>query len=271
MPRLTEMLNKEYRDLSPEQMLEAAWKRWGSHLGMTTAFGYSGLILLNHVRRLGIPLDIYFIDTGFHFQETFDYARDLEQRWGLRLRIIQCGKPIRDYAALTLGEEPWLENTNLCCHYHKVEPLLRALPEKKAWISALRRDQSPSRAHLRRVERDARGTLKLYPLVEKTAADLWQTIREEDLPYHPLYDQGYTSIGCQPCTRPTAEPGPAWRNFLALGKEGDPAGGAGSVGTGSAVGSGGTDSSGGEALAGWAERIGRWQNSGKLECGLHQH
>jgi phosphoadenosine phosphosulfate reductase len=197
-------LNAEMRNAQAEEILSYATERWGDRLGMTTAFGYSGVLLMYLLRRIGSLPAIYFIDTGLHFAETYRFAERLRREWDLPLRTVRADGEIRDYVYETLGERPWEENPNLCCHYLKVAPLLHILPEKDAWISALRRDQSPSRKNIEIFQLDSRGTLKIHPLAHYSAEEVWGWIGVHELPYHPLHDEGYPSIGCRPCTAPAA-------------------------------------------------------------------
>jgi phosphoadenosine phosphosulfate reductase len=197
------LLNHRLSDADAREVLMSAHRRWGKELGMTTAFGYSGVYLMYLIHELQLPIDIYFIDTGYHFPETYAFAEKLGQQWNLSIHHISADAKIRRYVVDQLGEAPWEVNPNLCCHFLKVAPLLRVLPEKAAWISALRRDQSPSRSSIERFQLDSRGTMKVHPLAHYSGEKVWREIHEHDIPYHPLHDEGYMSIGCRPCTSPT--------------------------------------------------------------------
>ncbi len=198
-------LNRELADAGAEEILSAAWERWGEELGMTTAFGYSGVYLMHLLRRLELRPEIYFIDTGLHFDETYRFAQQVKRVWELPIRTIGADETIKEYVYEQLGPRPWENNANLCCHYLKVAPLLHILPEKAAWLSSLRRDQSSSRSDIDVFQLDSRGTLKVHPLAHYTAEDVWAEIRTAGIPYHPLHDEGYLSIGCEPCTAPVAK------------------------------------------------------------------
>jgi phosphoadenosine phosphosulfate reductase len=196
------LLNHRHAGSSAEEILRSAHERWGEKLGMTTAFGYSGVYLMSLLTRMGIYPDIYFIDTGYHFPETYEFAEQLKERWGVNIHTICTDEQIRRYVTEELGAEPWKSNPNLCCHFLKVAPLLQVLPEKDAWISALRRDQSSSRKGIDIFQLDSRGTLKVHPLAHYSGEEVWEEIRRDEIPYHPLHDDGYLSIGCAPCTSP---------------------------------------------------------------------
>jgi phosphoadenosine phosphosulfate reductase len=195
-------MNREVEGYTAEGIIAYAHEHWGEQLGATTAFGYGGVYLMYLFTRLGIAPEIYFVDTGMHFPETYRFAEEIRAHFGLPIHTIRADEAIRDYVHDTLGPHPWLTNANLCCHFLKVAPLLQMLPQKDAWVSSLRRDESPSRATLEVFGLDSRGTLKVNPLAHYTGEEIWEEIRAHGIPYHPLHDKGYTSIGCRPCTVP---------------------------------------------------------------------
>ncbi len=139
-------------------------------------------------------LRIVTIDTGVLFEETLQTWRDFEERFGVAIEVMDATSP----------DGPWTGPDN-CCSTAKVAALEQALEGAEAWITGIRREQGPTRAATELLELDqARGILKYNPLAHWTDRDLWKRIHERDLPYHPLHDRGYESIGCQPCTRPGA-------------------------------------------------------------------
>lgn len=175
-------------------------------VALTTAFGYSGLALLRHVIKIMPSIQIYFIDTGFHFKETLDFCEKITDKWNLNLEVV---KPdiSKEKLKQKLGEKPYKSNADLCCHYCKVEPLLRILHKHDAWLSGIRRDQSITRAGIEVIEIDGRGEIKISPMAHWTKEQTWDYIKKNDIPYHPLHDAGYPSIGCEPCTAPVEEGG----------------------------------------------------------------
>ncbi len=208
MSRTSEELMKQYgtlKDKSAEEILLWAHKTLGKKLGMTTGLGYSGMILMHYIYKMGLDIDLYFIDTGYHFPETIELVQRIKDEWGLKINIINADDSLRRYVRKTLGKEPWKANPNLCCHYCKVAPLISVLPKKHAWLSAIRRDQTHTRSKIENIEIDGRGTVKIYPLARWTKRDAWKYIKENDLPYNPLHDKGYMSIGCKPCTAPVGK------------------------------------------------------------------
>jgi phosphoadenosine phosphosulfate reductase len=187
-------------DASAEDVIQWGYAEFGQRLAVMTGLGYSGVVML-HVMLRSIPrLPVYFIDTRQHFPETLALIDRLEAEWGLRLRVLETAVTEADIAS-RIGPEAWNTYPDLCCHVRKVEPLAEVLPTADAWLSALRRDQAPTRSGIEPVEIDGRGDVKLYPLAGWTRADCWDYIKRNDLPYNPLHNEGYPSVGCRHCTR----------------------------------------------------------------------
>ena len=203
VPKISKLL----KDKSVEDILIWAHKRFGDRLGMVTGFGYSGVALMHHIYKLDLKISIYFIDTGYHFPQTLKFAKQLGKKWKLKIIWLKAEGYLRKHLLKIEGSKPWKSNPNLCCHYCKVEPLLRVLFKKEAWLSALRCDQSYSRSLINIVEMDGRGTFKIYPLAKWTKIQTWEYIKKNKLPYNPLYDKGYLSIGCKYCTVPVIKGG----------------------------------------------------------------
>jgi len=153
------------------------------------------LVRLNEEMAPGAPgaaVRIATIDTGVLFPETLETWRAFEQRFGVEIEVFDAAN----------RERPW-SGPEHCCSAAKVSALGQALEGAQAWITGIRREQGPTRAEAQPVERDeARGLWKYNPLAHWTDRDLWRRIHERDLPYNPLHDRGYESIGCAPCTRP---------------------------------------------------------------------
>jgi phosphoadenosine phosphosulfate reductase len=161
-----------------------------------TASFQAECVVLVHMLQTGRPrIPVLFLDTVHHFDATLRYRDELAARWDLNLITLTAAEPAPGL---------WRENTHACCARHKVEPLFAALAAHDAWFTGLRRDQSPSRAALEEVEPFtlATGTAlrKISPLARWATADVWRYAREHGIPLLPLYDEGYTSIGCEPCT-----------------------------------------------------------------------
>ena len=174
---------------SVADVLAQAVERHHPSLVMLCSFQKEESVLVDELVRLAPDARIVTIDTGVLFPETLETWRAFEERFGVRIEV-------EDATGLWTGPEN-------CCGAAKVDALGRALGGADAWITGIRREQSPTRANAQPVEWDEKRSMwKFNPLVDWTEKDLWRRIHERDLPYHPLHDDGYASIGCAPCTQP---------------------------------------------------------------------
>ncbi len=174
-----------------EATVQAAVEHHHPSLVMACSFQKEESVLIDMLMRVEPEARVFTIDTGVLFPETYEVWRQIEDRYGLRIEVMDA----------TSSNGPW--TAAHCCGERKVAGLDRALADAEAWITGIRREQSPTRANADFVERDERrGMWKYNPLADWTERDVWRYIREHDLPYHPLHDRGYASIGCVPCTRP---------------------------------------------------------------------
>jgi len=210
-------LKGELKNKSVAEIILIAHEKFGDKLAMTTAFGYSGIVLMSFVKDIVPELPIYFIDTRYHFEETLKLAEKLKKEWKLNIIYIST-KYTEEELEKIIGKETYKTNPDLCCQYRKVEPLLWVLKTKDAWLSAIRRDQTRTRESINVVEIDKRGIIKINPLNNWTRDQTWMYIRKYDLPYNPLHDQYYPSVGCKPCTSPVDKGGDErdgrWRGML---------------------------------------------------------
>jgi len=162
---------------------------------ITSSFQAECVVLTHLLREVRPDVPVLFLDTFHHFPQTLEYRDDLSARWGLNLINLRAQTP-------TIGL--WqAESTEACCKRHKVEPLFSALEGYDTWFTALRRDQSASRANLQEVEPfklPGRMISRVAPLAAWTVRDVWTYAKDHDIPLLPLYELGYTSIGCEPCT-----------------------------------------------------------------------
>ncbi|HKA91224.1 MAG TPA: phosphoadenylyl-sulfate reductase [Haliangiales bacterium] len=176
--------------------LVAAVERF-PRITFATGFGVEGCVILDLIGRNRLPIDVFTLDTGVLFPETLALWRRLEDRYGLTIRAVRAERPVEHGL--------WLRDPDACCHARKVVPLRRELARFDAWVTAIRRDQTPDRASALPVEDDAKfGLVKINPLVDWTIKDVWRHVHDFDVPYNPLHDRGYPSIGCEPCTVPVA-------------------------------------------------------------------
>ena len=158
---------------------------------MACSFQKEESVLVHMLLEVEPAVRVFTIDTGVLFPETLSTWREFEQRFGLNVEVVDARSP----------GEPW--TAERCCGEAKVDALERGLEGVEAWITGIRREQASGRATARKLERDERrGIWKVNPLADWTEKDLWRYVHEHDLPYHPLHDHGYASIGCAPCTQP---------------------------------------------------------------------
>jgi phosphoadenosine phosphosulfate reductase len=185
-----------------EEILTWAVERFAPSIVMTSSFGAEGVVVLDYLSQLGLKVPVVYIDTGFHFPETEELKDELQARYGFELVTAEAEISVAEQDELH-GPQLYQSDPDACCRIRKVDPLKRALAGNSAWIAALRRDQSPTRALIRVVEWNAKHNLvKINPLATWTRRDVWNYTVERGLPYNRLYNEGYASIGCQPCTRP---------------------------------------------------------------------
>ncbi len=190
--------------LSAEELLRWASDEFGARLCLTCSWQKQSSVLVHMVADLGLDLDIVELDTQLFFRETYETRERLVERY--RLKLIRPD-------VMTIAEQHTLEGPNLwerdpdrCCHVRKIEPLLKVLVPYEGWASGIRRDQSPSRAGIPKVVWSERyGVWKIHPLADWDEKQIWAYIMKHEIPYNPLHDVGYRSIGCIPCTRPTRD------------------------------------------------------------------
>jgi phosphoadenosine phosphosulfate reductase len=176
---------------SAQAVLAYAVERFHPRLTMACSFQKEESVLVHMLTAIEPTARIFTIDTGVLFPETLSVWRSFEDRFGSQIEVIDASSP----------GEPW--TAERCCGAAKVEALEQALEGVEAWITGIRRDQAQTRTTAGKLERDERrGIWKVNPLADWTEKDLWRYIHEHDLPYHPLHDRGYSSIGCAPCTLP---------------------------------------------------------------------
>jgi phosphoadenosine phosphosulfate reductase len=194
-------LAQEFETRSLEELLEWAVAEFAPRIAMTSSFGAEGIVLIDKLARIAPNIPIIYLDTGFQFKETDELKERLRARYHLNLIEHRTALSTTEQAAI-YGDRLYARDPDLCCRLRKVEPLRRALKGFDAWIAALRRDQSPTRVGIRLIEWNAQHELiKINPLAAWTRQKVWDYIVRHNLPYHPLYDEGYASIGCAPCTR----------------------------------------------------------------------
>ncbi|MED1205410.1 phosphoadenylyl-sulfate reductase [Heyndrickxia acidicola] len=184
------------------RVLNWAYKEFGESIIYSCSFGAEGMVLIDLISKVKKDAKIVFLDTDVHFSETYALIEKVKGKYP-ELNI-QLKKPhlTLDQQAQQYGSALWLRDPDQCCNIRKIKPLEETLQGAAAWISGLRRDQSVSRGKTNFVNKDERfHSIKVCPLIHWSWGDVWKYIRENNLPYNELHDNGYPSIGCFPCTR----------------------------------------------------------------------
>ena len=201
--------NAVFEGAWPEEIVLWAWERLGSRLAFGTAFGSAGMALLDVVQKIAPQIPMFTIDTGYLFQETLDLKARVEARYGIQIESLHPHLSVSEQDR-EFGEALYSRNSDRCCWMRKVEPLQRKLVDLDGWLTSLRRDQSKSRNSIGILEsyRTHRGrtVVKINPIANWTQKQVWDYILAHDVPYNPLLDQGYSSIGCWPCTQAIDNP-----------------------------------------------------------------
>ncbi len=223
-------LNLAFEDAHPREILRWALGSSGlERIAMASAFQADGTVAMHLATQLRPDLPILFLETGYQFAETLAFKERLAERLGLNV-VDLCGEHTVASQAEVYGPRLYERDPELCCELNKVRPMFEALRDLDAWITAYRRDSSPTRATAPFVQRyelePGHPIVKINPMAHWTHDQVWDYLREHDLPHNPLYDLGYTSIGCAPCTR--------------IHQPDEP------------------------------ERAGRWAGLSKWECGIHR-
>ena len=194
-------LNADLEARDARGRLAWAVERYGEALLFTSSFGPGSGVLLHLWSELAPGRPVTFIDTGFLFAETLAYRDALVAQLGMPLVVLRPRVEKQDFLARH-GLTIYQTDPDFCCAQNKVEPLEHALPGTRGWLSGLRRDQSSARASTPVVMPTVGGPTKVHPLVDWTARDVYRYLKDHALPEHPLFEQGYVSVGCAPCTRP---------------------------------------------------------------------
>lgn len=193
-----------------EDVLRWCWDSYGSAAAVGTSFQGAGLVLLHHAVKAGLPFPVFTLDTGLLFEETLETKKRLEEFWGIQIEGIIPELSLEQQAA-EFGPELWKRNPDTCCQLRKVEPLRERLTNLSVWITGVRSEQGATRKKTAILERYLfdplmeRHLFKLNPMVNWKREQVWDYLRTHKIPYNPLQDRGYRSIGCQPCTRLAGE------------------------------------------------------------------
>lgn len=202
-------LNKKYKDLNLYDRVRELYNDFSStEVMLTSSFAATSAFLLKVISDVNKEQLVYFIDTGYHFEETLKYKKELSHLYGLQVKSIGA---IREEHDFTTADETWKKNPDFCCHINKVKPLDIIKAKYTVWISGLMEWQSDHRATLDIFE-ERGDILKFYPLLDISKEERDDFIREHNLPFHPLVAQGYHSIGCSHCTMAGEARNGRWNN-----------------------------------------------------------
>jgi len=223
-------LNEGFETASAPEIVRWALEDSGiERIALASAFQAEGTCIMHMASQIRPDVEILFLETGFHFAETLAFKEQFAERLGITVTDLVGDHTVEQQTA-AFGERLYERDPTLCCEINKVRPMFEALQKLDAWITAFRRDSSPTRANAPILDRyelePGRPMLKINPVANWTRSDTRAYLEDNDLPSNPLYDLGYASIGCAPCTR--------------MRFEGEP------------------------------ERAGRWAGLSKWECGIHQ-
>ena len=222
--------SKGWEDLPLSDVLSRTWDKWQARAAIGTSFQGAGLVIIDHVVKLNLPLPLFTLDTGLLFEETLQLQTRLETFWGRKIERLYPDLSVDEQAA-QFGPKLWETDPDKCCTVRKVVPLQKKLRELDVWITGVRRDQSEVRQAAQIIELYPFDTdcdqylFKLNPLANWPRARVQAYLKEHQIPTNPLLERGFRSIGCTPCTRPVSE--------------------------------------------GQNERAGRWTGFDKQECGIH--
>lgn len=202
-------LNRSYKSLSPLQRIESLYNDFASEsIMLTSSFAATSAFFLKLFSEVNPEQDVYFIDTGYHFDETLDYLETLKSAYNLNVKSIRALEKDHEF---TTNDRTWTKDPDHCCHLNKVKPLNVLKKDRLVWASGLMHWQSDHRSSLDIFE--WRGDiLKFYPLLDVTREERDRTIAQMELPPHPLVKKGYHSIGCSHCTVPGKGRNGRWNN-----------------------------------------------------------
>jgi phosphoadenosine phosphosulfate reductase len=208
----------ELETASADDIIRWGYEQFGGKLTFATSLGIEDCVLVDMIARQRLPVSLFTLDTGLLFPETYALKDEIERKYGVTIVPVRPTHNVEEQAAHE-GPELWLRDPDHCCELRKMQPLRERLSAFDAWMTAIRRDQTPERANAPVVGWDGRfGLVKINPLVRWTYPEVQAYVHEHGVPYNPLHDRNYPSIGCVPCTSPV-QPGEDPRSGRWRGKE----------------------------------------------------
>jgi phosphoadenosine phosphosulfate reductase len=201
-------IDQDFNRRPTEEILAWAWRQFGPKAAIGTSFQGAGLVMIDVAKRHNLPFPVFTLDTGLLFPETRELKTRLEDFFGIKIESLIPDLSVPEQADIH-GPELWKRNPDLCCTTRKVLPLRDKLCDLDCWITGLRRQQSATRVDIGIVElyvfdeTSGREIVKLNPMANWSREEVWNYVRQNKIPYNPLHDRGYGSIGCEPCTART--------------------------------------------------------------------
>jgi len=193
---------QELETAEAPEIVKWAAAQFPGKLTFATSLGIEDCVVTDMIARAGLPIELFTLDTGLLFPESYALWQQVERKYGVKIVPVIPERTVEEQAQIE-GPELWTREPDRCCDLRKMQPLQKRLSGFDAWITAIRRDQTPDRATAPVVGWDGRfGLVKVNPLVRWTSDDVRAYVREHDVPYNPLHDRNYPSIGCVPCTSP---------------------------------------------------------------------
>ena len=198
-------LPSEDEGSDPVELLAYVADYYKGKITVSTSLGPQTLVIVDMLAKAGVSVPVFYLDTGLLFRETYELADRVRERYGIELTPVRPRLTVFEQAH-RLGPVLWERNPDLCCHLRKVEPLAETLHGMEAWITGLRRGHGASRSQVQQVEWDEKhGLVKVNPLAFWSREQVQAWLRDNDVPYNPLLDRGYRSVGCWPCTQAKAD------------------------------------------------------------------
>lgn len=217
-PKVMEHLAQQLECLDTEQVVDWAYRQYAPHLVLASSFGAEDMVLLDMLAQMWPSPRVFYLDTGLLFPQTLHLIDTARAKYGILPERVTTALSLEQQAQ-QYGDALWTRDPDRCCRIRKVEPLARHLQGERAWMTGIRRDQTPARRLTPIVTYDTRHHLiKVNPLVNWTDKDVFRYLVNHDVPYNPLHDEGYPSIGCLPCTKPV-KPGQDPRSGRWAGQE----------------------------------------------------
>ena len=205
MKKRIEALNQKYNQATAEELLSGFLTEFKGKIALSSSLGIEDQVLTHMVCNIDKTTKIFTLDTGRLFPETYDLIHRTNHKYGIKMSVYFPDASHVEEMVNTKGINLFfesVENRKLCCNIRKIEPLKRAFAGLDVWICGLRREQSVTRQSMQRIEWDeGNGIIKLNPLIDWTEEEVKEFIKDHGIPYNPLHDKGFPSIGCQPCTR----------------------------------------------------------------------